>query len=1349
VTTLPESATELAQSTDYVEKSELTDYVKNTDYATSTKAGVFKTSSTYGTSVNPRSGILYIMKASEAEIDARSNYYKTIVPANLEYAVKSVTYDKAEIDGKFDALDIPEAPDLTNYYTKSETYSKTEVDNLIPEAPDLSGYYTKSETYSKTEVDDLIPEMPNLEGYYTREETYSKGEVDLAIAEASADAKIDVTAEVGQTIIAKEVDAEGKPTSWESADYLDPEEIFTDGENFLLPQIIAEVVINGSDHNAILPYFAPIVGKTYVVNYNGVDYECECIEPMEGYRSLGNMRIFGISVGTDLPFLIVSNPSDQQTMALLYDSSTTITISVKETGVKQIHESLLPIFNITNIVPETTFTASFDSNFGAYVRHGISLTNKIIAETTYTIVFDGVEYTCVGKHATLGEMSGVYAGNGVLATGINTGEPFALLTADGTTGISILCMDGNEHTVFVATKELKEQYAPKVFVATYGVTTYQEIVEAANTGRVVQALYEGALRANLAYTGEDGCVFTTMADGILVIFVDPDSNWDVQVVEIPVADELVPNSRSINGKQLYNDITLTKSDIGLGNVDNVRQYSANNPPPYPVTSVAGKTGSVTLAKTDVGLGNVDNTADKDKPLSTAQQSAINNSYDKVMSRGEQLVVNGSALLGNNTNFSSWQYDGAVANNSSGSFTRPSGQKGTLTTDDFFAINPTQTYKLSLDAKSANGLATLYAFLNFYDADKNEIKSPMHMYNSASTTTLAKELKAGDMVVYLSDISGWSTTYAFGMYALVWNYTNSNGYTYPVGTYSRTRLFFPSVNNKLDPAAIDTTNKTVQLKTAYSGATIPAGTAISQSGDGATYKYLVANQKIPSTWTTYGGTLSGVDLSGTNASEKAPPGTAYCKVGFLWNNNTAADQIWVTNVSVTSSDAIRDAAGASLGLVKTGGDVTISNGVITVSDNSHNHTIANIANLQTILNNKLNSQGLSHYSSDEGADIELDIGLGVALRSSMDEGYITLRGSGGGSSMLIDVTSIAGIQYTDILTSSLKGNANGLAELDENGKVLSSQLPSYVDDVIEVIYDESDGEFYIDDESYSVVVGESGKIYIDTGTNKSYRWSGSTFVEISSSLALGETSSSAYRGDRGKIAYDHSQKTGNPHGTKPGDIGAASATHSHSASEITSGTIAAARLPSASGTQAGITIVYPAASCTTFSSDTGTVTPLAVQKGAKHFAITRPTNTTANTIVRYSNTTGDVKTSKILVEDVTNTADTSKTANVISVPAEGGKKMVYGYCTDQIDGTAFIGGLFDASATKFPYSAGLAIGGSSGNLLWKGVRVATANDLPKVATTSAAGLMSAADKIKLDNIDAIIDEKLGVIENGAY
>lgn len=90
----------------------------------------------------------------------------------------------------------------------------------------------------------------------------------------------------------------------------------------------------------------------------------------------------------------------------------------------------------------------------------------------------------------------------------------------------------------------------------------------------------------------------------------------------------------------------------------------------------------------------------------------------------------------------------------------------------------------------------------------------------------------------------------------------------------------------------------------------------------------------------------------------------------------------------------------------------------------------------------------------------------------------------------------------------KGAPNGLASLNESGIIPSTQLPSYVDDVIEV-----------DTFSNLPGTGESGKIYIVQDTNLTYRWSGTDYVEISKSLALGETSSTAYSGDKGKATTD--------------------------------------------------------------------------------------------------------------------------------------------------------------------------------------------------------------------------------------
>ena len=122
-----------------------------------------------------------------------------------------------------------------------------------------------------------------------------------------------------------------------------------------------------------------------------------------------------------------------------------------------------------------------------------------------------------------------------------------------------------------------------------------------------------------------------------------------------------------------------------------------------------------------------------------------------------------------------------------------------------------------------------------------------------------------------------------------------------------------------------------------------------------------------------------------------------------------------------------------------------------------------------------------------------------------------------------------------IPSTEKGTANGVAELDSAGKVPSAQLPSYVDDVIEGYKDGAN--FYTDSAHTNLITPESGKIYVDLHTDTTWRWSGTAYVQISESLALGETSTTAYRGDRGKTAYDHSQITdgSNPHNTTADNV----------------------------------------------------------------------------------------------------------------------------------------------------------------------------------------------------------------------
>ena len=100
------------------------------------------------------------------------------------------------------------------------------------------------------------------------------------------------------------------------------------------------------------------------------------------------------------------------------------------------------------------------------------------------------------------------------------------------------------------------------------------------------------------------------------------------------------------------------------------------------------------------------------------------------------------------------------------------------------------------------------------------------------------------------------------------------------------------------------------------------------------------------------------------------------------------------------------------------------------------------------------------------------------------------------------SEVGAIASTDV------GSANGVAPLGSDQKVPAANLPSYVDDV----------------EEYSSVsafpaTGETGKIYVDLSTNKTYRWSGTTYVVVGSDLALGETSTTAYAGNKGKANAD--------------------------------------------------------------------------------------------------------------------------------------------------------------------------------------------------------------------------------------
>lgn len=188
----------------------------------------------------------------------------------------------------------------------------------------------------------------------------------------------------------------------------------------------------------------------------------------------------------------------------------------------------------------------------------------------------------------------------------------------------------------------------------------------------------------------------------------------------------------------------------------------------------------------------------------------------------------------------------------------------------------------------------------------------------------------------------------------------------------------------------------------------------------------------------------------------------------------------------------------------------SNGHASKKDNPHSVTksqvgLGNVTNdkqatkteFDTHTGNKSNPHGVTKAqvglgSADNTADADKKVLSATKLTTARKINGVSFDGSK-------DIT----IEDSTKIPTTQKGAAGGVAELDENGLVPSSQLPGYVDDIIE-------GTF-----STFPATGESGKIYVDTDDGLAYRWSGSGYVEISKSLALGETSSTAYPGNKGK------------------------------------------------------------------------------------------------------------------------------------------------------------------------------------------------------------------------------------------
>lgn len=282
--------------------------------------------------------------------------------------------------------------------------------------------------------------------------------------------------------------------------------------------------------------------------------------------------------------------------------------------------------------------------------------------------------------------------------------------------------------------------------------------------------------------------------------------------------------------------------------------------------------------------------------------------------------------------------------------------------------------------------------------------------------------------------------------------------------------------------------------------------------------------------------------------------------------------------------------------------------------------------------------------------------GIDLATGDSNGQVKIAGSN------VSVKGLGSAAYTNstaYLGSSLKGAASGVAQLDSNGLVPSSQLPSYVDDVLE--YDKLIN---------FPVTGQTGKIYVDTTTNKTYRWSGTTYVEISASLALGTTSQTAYRGDYGNTAYTHATDSNKlTTATSSGLYKVAATAQGHIASltAVTKADITALGIPgqdtnttySASTVSIGSAstgTAIPADDITAWTTNTPTaVTPATVVTGGTTASITPVTKKT----VVVGGTTASITpvTKKTVVTGGTTSSITPVTKKTVVTSASGATATV--------------------------------------------------------------------------------------------
>ena len=299
----------------------------------------------------------------------------------------------------------------------------------------------------------------------------------------------------------------------------------------------------------------------------------------------------------------------------------------------------------------------------------------------------------------------------------------------------------------------------------------------------------------------------------------------------------------------------------------------------------------------------------------------------IASRGENLLTNGTALLGNNYNFSGLTYDGSDTYYAAGCFTKTNwASYGSFTNDEFIPVDVNQKYRFDFYTKTNVQGAELNGMITAYDIDKKQIISYQVAPRANTLTTLAQQLTRGDTKVYFTSIANFYTASfsAANAALLFYGYTNSFGYTYEPETYTQYRYtgLWSSISQ------LDFENNCITLTSAWTGPTFAAGTPVSQGQDGSGALYCkiddinISRALNAGEWEHHWYHINGLQSKNNFPTSQFPFGTAYIKVGLM-NRPTGAGQNFKISTMSFSMNALANNI------------PTVNNGTLTIKKNGSN------------------------------------------------------------------------------------------------------------------------------------------------------------------------------------------------------------------------------------------------------------------------------------------------------------------------------------------------------------------------------------------------------------------------------